>query len=357
MGRWGILGAAAIAEGALIAAILASGNSVVAGIASRSGDRARAMAATHGISAAYDSYEQLLDDPDIEHIYVALPNSLHQEWTVRALRAGKNVLCEKPLATTLGEVELIASVADECGLLAMEAFMYRFNARTAAFVKAAPSPVYVQAVFAYPQPDPGNIRRRRELAGGALMDLGCYVINVVRWLLGEPQGVSATAHCDEVDLSVAATMTFLSGRIATVWSSFETPEWQEVTVVGIEQTARTMGRPFGAWLTRRSPIALRLIRGWLKSSNLLRAAPSRHRFRSPTVLPTRGSSIRCARVRDSNERRRDGSDLRRRDAQRSGPRYARHRPAFRIVAPDARGRSFHGVGRTSDRCAGRGPGP
>jgi predicted dehydrogenase len=253
MGRWGILGAAAIANGALIPAVRRCGNSSVVAVASRSGDRAREMAGAHGISRAYGTYEELLQADEIDHVYVALPNNLHAEWTIKALRAGKNVLCEKPLAASVAEVNAVAAAGRESDKLVMEAFMYRFNERTVAFVRDAPEPVHVQAAFSYPQPDQSNIRRKRALAGGALMDLGCYSINVVRWLLGEPEEVRACAHADEVDLSVSAALSFPSGQIATIWASFETVELQEVRVVGTARVVSTQHRPFGAWFDPNEP--------------------------------------------------------------------------------------------------------
>lgn len=245
--RWGILGAAAIANGAVIPAIQDTDGCSVEAIASRSGDRARAMATAHHVPTAYDSYEELLAREDIDHVYIAVPNSLHCEWTVKAIQAGKNVLCEKPLATTVDEGRQIAAAAAVAQTVVMEAFMYRFNHQTIAFLESAPPARYVHAVFSYPQSDPRNIRLSRELGGGALADLGCYTVNVVRWLLGESQDVQARANVDGVDTSVAAVLTFSKDRLATLWASFETPELQEITVVGGDQIRRTAHRPFGAW--------------------------------------------------------------------------------------------------------------
>jgi xylose dehydrogenase (NAD/NADP) len=251
--RWGILGAAAIADGAVIPTIQDSAEGSVTAIASRSGDRARAVADAHGIPAALDSYEELLVRDDIDHVYVALPNSLHCQWAVKAAQAGKNVLCEKPLATAAQEGRQIAAAAAASNVLVMEAFMYRFNERTKAFVESAPAARHVNAVFAYPQADPQNIRLSRELGGGALADLGCYTVDVVRWLLGEPEEVEAGANVDGVDRSVAAVLTFGGGSLATLWASFETPELQEVTVLGNDCVRRTTHRPFGGWFDPLEP--------------------------------------------------------------------------------------------------------
>lgn len=246
-----MLGAAWIAGRAVLPAIEASSNGRVVAIASRDPDRARRLAAAHSGARVDDSYEALLADPRVDAVYIPLVNSLHKEWTLRALAARKHVLCEKPLAMNAAEAAEMAAAAQSAGRHLMEAFMYRFHPRTRAFVDRLREPLYVQASFGFPLSDRANYRLRREFGGGALLDVGCYVVNVARWILGEPADVLARARIErgqgraegDVEMSVNALLQFAGGATASLWASFESPEEQELTVVTSGSLHR-LERPF-----------------------------------------------------------------------------------------------------------------
>ena len=148
----------------------------------------------------------------MEAVYVPLHNSVHREWTVRAVAAGKHVLCEKPLGMNAGEAEEMGAAAHKAGVLLMEAFMYRFHPRPLAFVDGLRDPIFVQATFGFTLLDKANFRMRKELGGGALLDVGCYTVNVARWILGEPDGIMAVARGAEVDMTELTVVT-RGGRV------------------------------------------------------------------------------------------------------------------------------------------------
>jgi D-xylose 1-dehydrogenase (NADP+, D-xylono-1,5-lactone-forming) len=191
------------------------------------------------------SYEEVLLDPEVEAVYIPLHNSVHREWTVRAVAAGKHVLCEKPLGMNAGEAEEMGEAAEKAGVSLMEAFMYRFHPRPLAFVQGLRDPMHVQATFGFSLQDAGNFRMKKELGGGALLDVGCYTVSVARWILGEPDGVAAWGRGGEVDMTVSALLHFPGGSTAGVWASFESPEEQELTVVTKGGRER-LERPFSS---------------------------------------------------------------------------------------------------------------
>ncbi len=241
-----MLGAAGIAGGAVLPAIEASKNGRVAAIASRDPQRAGALAEGYPGARASQTYEALLDDREVDAVYIPLVNSVHKEWTLRALAAGKHVLCEKPLAMNAAEAEDMAAAAKSTGKHLMEAAMYRFHPRTRAFVSAIDDPIYVHATFGFTLKGKSNYRFQSELGGGALLDIGFYVVSVARWILGEPSEVLALSRMvDGVDLTTSALLQFSAGRTAAVWASFESPETQELTVVSAGG-ARRLGRPFNS---------------------------------------------------------------------------------------------------------------
>jgi D-xylose 1-dehydrogenase (NADP+, D-xylono-1,5-lactone-forming) len=176
-------------------------------------------------------------------VYIPLVNSLHKEWTLRAVAAGKHVLCEKPLGMNAGEAEEMGAAADRAGVRLMEAFMYRFHPRPLAFVQGLRDPMFVHATFGFSLQDPDNYRMRTELGGGALLDVGCYTVSVARWILGEPDGLAAWSRGGEVDMTVSALLHFPGGSTAAVWASFESPEEQELSVVAKDGRQR-LERPF-----------------------------------------------------------------------------------------------------------------
>jgi predicted dehydrogenase len=251
--RWGVLGAARVADEALLPAIAASGSGSVTAIASLRPERAAELAVRHGVDRVHRSYDDLLADGSLDGVYVALPNALHCEWSVRALRAGKHVLCEKPLAVSVEEARRIDATARAEGRLAMEALMYRFDPATRELVESVTRPRYVHAAASFLLGDPTDVRLDPALGGGALLDLGCYAVDAVRWLLGEPEAVSATAHRDGVDRSVAATLGFADGALATIWASFEAAPVQELTVVGADGATRALHRPFSSYFDPEQP--------------------------------------------------------------------------------------------------------
>lgn len=203
------------------------------------------MASRHSVGRVCPTYEALVNDPEVEAVYIPLVNSLHREWTLRAVAAGKHVLCEKPLGMNAGEAEEMGAAAERAGVCLMEAFMYRFHPRIVGFVGGVREPMFVQASFGFSLRDEGNYRMRRALGGGALLDVGCYAVSVARWILGEPDGVVAWARGGEVDMTVSALLRFPGGATAAVWASFEGPEEQELTVVTREGRER-LERPFSA---------------------------------------------------------------------------------------------------------------
>ncbi len=231
--RWGVLGDATIARRCVIPAIGASANGRVLALASQSPATARATAEANDIPRLYDTYDAVLADPDIDAVYVPLPNHLHRPWALKALAAGKHVLCEKPLACSALEAAEMGNAADRHGRLLMEAFMYRFHPRTLRVRElvaagAIGQPRLVHAAFCFVM-DPrivqaGEVPRLRpEMGGGALLDVGCYGVSVARWLLGaEPTAVQAQAvfHPRGIDLATVATMRFGDNALATIEASF-----------------------------------------------------------------------------------------------------------------------------------------
>jgi predicted dehydrogenase len=188
----------------------------------------------------------LLADPDVDAVYIPLVNNLHKEWTLRAVAAGKHVLCEKPLAMNAQEAEEMAVVAKSAGKLLMEAFMYRFHPRTRRFVEALHDPMYVQASFGFTVKDASDFRLQAPLGGGALLDVGCYGVSVARWILGEPSKVLARSRMHRgVDMTTSALLEFPGGQTAAVWASFESPEEQSLTAVARDDVRR-LDRPFSS---------------------------------------------------------------------------------------------------------------
>ena len=238
--RFGILGAADIARKALIPAIEAAGNAELVAVASRDADRGRGLFK----GRVHSDYQALVDDPEIDALYIPLPNHLHRAWALRGLAAGKHVLCEKPLALNAAEAEEMAVAAAGSGRLLMEAFMYRFHPRIRAAVEALrrDPPAELQARFGFPLNAPGNYRLDPAMGGGALLDVGCYTVDLARWILGEPSWVEVSGHVDQVDLSVSMTLGFDSGARALLFASFESEEVQQLSAGELE-----LKNPFTAW--------------------------------------------------------------------------------------------------------------
>jgi xylose dehydrogenase (NAD/NADP) len=241
-----VLGAAGIAAGAVLPALAASKNGRVVAIASRDPVRARTLADVYPGAKAPPSYDALLADPEVDAVYIPLVNSVHKEWTLRALAADKHVLCEKPIAMNASEAEEMAAGAESAGKLLMEAFMYRFHPRTRRFIEALKDPMYVQASFGFTVKETADFRLQAELGGGALLDVGCYGVSVARWILGEPSQVLARSRmAGGVDMTTSALLQFPGGKTAAVWASFESPEEQSLTVVARDDVHR-LNRPFSS---------------------------------------------------------------------------------------------------------------
>jgi predicted dehydrogenase len=222
--RIGILGAARIAPMALIRPARSVPEVRVAAVAARDATRARTFADKHGVPKVHASYDALIADPELDAIYNPLPNALHCDWTLRALRAGKHVLCEKPIASNAAEAERMAQAAEASGRVLVEAFHWRYHPLAARMREIVLSGVLgdvrrVEASMCIPLPLPGDIRYRFDLGGGATMDTGCYAINLVRFLAeAEPSVESAEVRrsSPEVDRWMRAELRFEDGRSGRV---------------------------------------------------------------------------------------------------------------------------------------------
>jgi len=242
--RWGVLSTARIGRTKVIPGIQRGERSEVVAIASRDAALGLSVADELGIPTAHGSYEALLADPDVEAIYLPLPNHLHKPWAIAAARAGKHVMCEKPLALTARDAEEMIEVCDRQGVRLMEAFMYRLHPSWVAVreLVAAGRIGRLQAVhswFSFHNDDPANIRNILDAGGGALYDIGCYNVNLSRLLFGgEPTGISAAMTRDPasgVDVLASAILEFGEG-VATFTCSIRAEDDQRVDVYG------TLGR-------------------------------------------------------------------------------------------------------------------
>ena len=238
--RWGVMSTARIAVNKVIPGMRAGSRSEVLAIASREAGRAEAVARSLDIPRAYGSYEALLADPDVDAVYIPLPNHLHAEWTIAAARAGKHVLCEKPLAVTSAQAQDMADACRDAGVVLMEAFMYREHPSWVAVRELVASGRIgrlraVDSWFSYFNDDPANIRNIRAYAGGALMDIGCYSVNLSRMLFGhEPVSVAASITRDPVsgvDILTSGLLTF-NGGAATFTCATQLEPDQRVHIYG-----------------------------------------------------------------------------------------------------------------------------
>ena len=237
--RWGILGPGRIAP-RLVRAVAACARGELVAVASRDLDRAAAFAATHGVAQAFGSYEALLATSDIDVVYISLPNHLHAEWTIRALEAGKHVLCEKPLALTVDDVDAIAAAAERTGRIAVEALMYLHHPQILRAVELARSGALgrlelVNGTFSFFLTYPDDPRIDPAKGGGSLWDVGCYPVSLARRIAGEePDRVGAFARFDErgVDRTFIGQLHFPSGLLAQFDCGFAAPDRERVEIVG-----------------------------------------------------------------------------------------------------------------------------
>ena len=241
--RWGVLGAARIAREQVIPGIRRSGCGEVLAVSSASG-RAGAYAGELDIPRAYDAHEDLLADPDVDAVYIALPNALHADWIVRAARAGKHVLCEKPLVLGVAELDEVDAAVSDAGVHLAEAFMYRHHPQLATVRELIAAGevgdlVALQARlhFSLPRTGEPDIRLRPDLGGGALLDLGCYPVDLFGGLMGrEPDDVAAVAHHEGgVDARTAAVLRY-GDVVASLDCSFDAPMVGTATLIGTAGT-------------------------------------------------------------------------------------------------------------------------
>lgn len=240
--KWGVLSTAKIGREKVIPGIQKASNCSVVAIASRNIGQAETTAKLLNIGMAYGSYEELLNDPTIDAIYNPLPNNLHVEWTIKAMQAGKHVLCEKPIGISAAEASKLVQEAKKYPQLkVMEAFMYRFHPQwqkvksliaegTIGEIKV------VQSFFSYFNIDPKNIRNNVDVAGGALMDIGCYCVSFPRFLFdAEPTRVVSCIDRDPVmktDRLTSAMLDFGDGKISTFTCSTQLMPYQRVNIFG-----------------------------------------------------------------------------------------------------------------------------
>jgi xylose dehydrogenase (NAD/NADP) len=238
--RWGVLSTARIND-AVIRGARKSDRVDVLAVASRDQARADAYARRNGYPRAYGTYDALLDDPDIEAVYISLPNSLHVEWSIRALDAGKHVLCEKPLDRSPEEVQRAFDAAEQADRFLMEGFMWRHHPQTLRLKELVHEGAIgelrlVGAAFSFQLTRLEDVRMRPELQGGALLDVGCYCVSAARLLAGEPEAVygEQVLSSSGVDVRFAATMRFPGEVLAHFDCAFDLPARSVVEVVGSE---------------------------------------------------------------------------------------------------------------------------
>lgn len=227
--RWGILGAANIARKAVIPAIQASDNGRVVAIAARDRRRAEELAQSAKIANVFDDYAALLNSPDVDAVYIPLPNNEHARWTIAAAEAGKHVLCEKPLALNAAEAQTMVDAADRAGVVLLEAFMYRHHPLVGKVLELLHSGVIgdltlVRSTFSFVLAAADDIRMQPDLGGGALMDVGCYCVNLARLAVGaEPVDVAAVADygASGVDESFGGGLRFMPDGKPPVLAQFD----------------------------------------------------------------------------------------------------------------------------------------
>ena len=239
--RWGVLSTANIGVKRVIPAIQSSSRGIVTAIASRNGERAAGVAMQCGIPRSYASYEALIADPEIDAVYNPLPNHLHVEWTVKALEAGKDVLCEKPIALHAGEAEALVQARDRTGRKVVEAFMVRSHPqwrRVRELVRSGRIGTVraIQSAFVFSVLDPKNVRNQADIGGGALYDVGCYPLVTARYLFGaEPERAIALVDRDPelgVDRVTSGLVAFPGGGQLSFVSALQLAPFQRVVILG-----------------------------------------------------------------------------------------------------------------------------
>jgi predicted dehydrogenase len=240
--KWGLLSTARINR-ALIPAIRAAKRAKLTAVASRSRSKAEAYAAEWEIPRAYGSYQALLDDPDIDVIYISLPNSLHVEWTVKAAQCAKNVLCEKPLSITLEGCDQIIAAAEAADVVVMEALMVLYHplhhkARQMVREGAVGDVKLARGSFSFFLDSPDDVRWDPSLGGGSLWDVGSYPVSIICWILGEPDQVFGWQTLSEsgVDQTFTGLLRYGSGVLGAFDCGFQEPFRSDIEVVGTAGT-------------------------------------------------------------------------------------------------------------------------
>jgi predicted dehydrogenase len=238
--KWGIISTADINRKVIPGAHESSKVDLV-GVASRNLPRAETYAREWGIERAYGTYEELLEDPEIEAVYISLPNTMHCPWSIKAVEAGKHVLCEKPMTRNPAEVEAAFDAAEKADRFLMEAFMYRHNPQTKRLRQLVQEGAIgelrlVRAVFSYSLYDADNIRLRTDVDGGALMDVGCYCVSGSRLLGGEPERVYGEARMGETgtDWAFTGSLRFPGDVLGLFDCATALPERDELEAIGSE---------------------------------------------------------------------------------------------------------------------------
>jgi predicted dehydrogenase len=249
--KWGVLGCANFARKRTIPAMLDSPSVDLVGVASRSLEKAEALRSEFNLLRAYGTYGEMLADPQIQAVYIPLPNSLHAEWMIKAAEAGKHSLCEKPFASNAAEARQAAEAAKRSGVFIMEAFMWRFHSQHLRSRRAIErgeigSPRLVRGAFSFLIPRKPNVRLVPELAGGCVMDVGCYPISAARFYFGEEPSIAyARGSVDpeyRVSMRMAGVLDFPQGQ-ALIDCSFSLPYRTDLEIVG-ESGMITIPKPW-----------------------------------------------------------------------------------------------------------------
>jgi predicted dehydrogenase len=249
--RWGLLSTARINQ-ALLPPLRASHRNELTAVASRDLERAQAYANEQNIPRVFGSYEEMLADPDVDVIYNPLPNSMHMEWTIKAAQAGKHVLCEKPMAITVEEVDAITTAAQQAGVVVMEAFMYLHHPQTLKVKELVESGAIgklqlIRGSFTFDISDENDVRLNSSLGGGSIWDIGCYPISYARLIAGsepvEVFGWQKTGAASGVDESFFGQLHFSNDVYAQFDCGFRTPQRTHLEVVG-DKGSITIKVPF-----------------------------------------------------------------------------------------------------------------
>ena len=255
--RWGLIGAGWIATTAIAPAMQAAENTVIQAVASRDKERSKAL----NPITVHETYDALLNDPLVDAVYISLPNHLNCEWTVKALKAGKHVLCEKPFAMNTAEVELMIQTAQECDRLLVEAVWSRWHPRMIRMLELVKSGsigeiTSIDASFTFPASIEGNYRQKPEMGGGALFDIGVYPLHAIAALVGDNAQINiekceVNAGSTGIDLTTKWQMRINDSITAKGLASFEMPEKQSLIVTGEKKTITFVGdQAFTSWNSR-----------------------------------------------------------------------------------------------------------